>query len=73
MIPLFALPTIHMLCDTTSHHQLIASIHKKQLENYKYMSPTHPTSPEPRLVKEHKINKFNVFNISIMTSYKNST
>lgn len=47
MIPLFARPTLRSLCDTTSHPRLITSIHKKQLENYKYMLRTRPTSPKP--------------------------
>lgn len=47
IIPLFARPTVRSLCDTTSHHRLITSIHKKQLEYYKYMLRTRPTSPKP--------------------------
>lgn len=70
----FTHPTVCALLDTTSHHRLIISIHKKTTGNHvTYSSDLSGTLTCPRTIQggccAKKINKLNVFIISIMTFY----
>lgn len=70
----FTRPTVCSLCDTTSHHRLIISIHKKTTGKSRYvllwpLRHLDLSENNPGWMLRKKINKLNVFNISIMTFY----